>query len=472
MEFKAKEIKVTKELPFDNDKLNRKEEIKNLGNLLLNITTPIVLSINSPWGTGKTTFVKMLNAYLDSKKEEAIYFNAWETDFATDPLLAFLGEINIAMEKHIGSDNKKKIAWEKAKKAGVFILKKGLPALLKIGSANLIDALAIQQELSKSLDDISTGIIDNYTKDKEAIIQFKENIATVLATNKTEKKKLYIFVDELDRCRPTYAIELLERIKHLLNIEGIVFILSLDKVQLSYSVKSLYGAKFEAIGYLRRFIDIEYQLEQPNLEEFIEAQFNNLNLISFFESRSRNSNFLYESIDIMSDVIQLLAKANKLSLREVEQLITNINLIILSSHYNDFLHPPLLCFLLVTKEKEPSIYHNFLKQENSPEEIIEYLYSYSKANERYNSDVYPLIEGFLIAAKKLERGHNIGDSLQKHKIAYDKEALGNDERYYSEIVIAIVEKPIARTSFFNFDGLVKRINLLEKFKFTTNDEKN
>jgi very-short-patch-repair endonuclease len=238
LKFKAKQIEIPKENPFDNDKLERKREIENLSNLLLNITTPIVLSINSKWGSGKTTFVKMLNSYLTSKGANSIYFNAWETDFATDPLLAFLGEINAAIEDYIIDEPNKKAAWENAKKAGAYILKKGIPVLLKIGSANLIDTEAIQKEFSNSIDDISNGLIDNYIKDKDVIKQFKDNIALILSTDNSEKKKLYVFIDELDRCRPNYAVELLERIKHILDIEGIVFVISLDKEQLARKLRN------------------------------------------------------------------------------------------------------------------------------------------------------------------------------------------------------------------------------------------
>lgn len=65
------------------------------------------------------------------------------------------------------------------------------------------------------------------------------------------------FIDELDRCRPTFAIELLERIKHLFDIQNIVFVLSIDKEQLEASTAAAYGSAINAPEYLRRFIDLE-----------------------------------------------------------------------------------------------------------------------------------------------------------------------------------------------------------------------
>jgi len=108
MEFKSKKNIITQENPFANDKLNRKNHIKNLSTLLLNISSPIVVSINAPWGCGKTTFLEMLNADLRNSSCKTVYYSAWETDFAPDPLLAFLGEMNKEIELII-NDNRIKI---------------------------------------------------------------------------------------------------------------------------------------------------------------------------------------------------------------------------------------------------------------------------------------------------------------------------------------------------------------------------
>ncbi|MBK7493258.1 MAG: hypothetical protein IPI17_15895 [Nitrosomonas sp.] len=68
------------------------------------------------------------------------------------------------------------------------------------------------------------------------------------------KKPLFIFIDELDRCRPLYAIELLERIKHLFVYQGIVFVIATDTEQLKHSINAIYGSGFDSTTYLRRFL--------------------------------------------------------------------------------------------------------------------------------------------------------------------------------------------------------------------------
>ena len=467
MDFKVKKLVIPADDPFKFDKLDRKDEVENLTLLLTNISSPIVLAVNSPWGTGKTTFAQMLQAELLSKNSISIYFNAWETDFAKDPLLAFLGEMNIALESHLQGEKEKILAWKKAKKAGTHILKKGIPALIKIGTAGIIDTGEIvEEETSKLLEGFSVDIIEEYTKNKEAIQCFKENVSEVLSTIDVNKNKLYIFVDELDRCRPSYAVELLERIKHLLDIEGLVFILSLDKNQLAHSVRSLYGAEFDAPGYLRRFIDIEYELRTPQLNKFIDYHFDTLGFDSFFSARTKYNAFQYDRKHLLNTII-FLAHNKELSLREVEQLLAKINLVILSTPQNIYMYPALLTFLLIVKEYYSDIYNNYIIDNSTPEEIIKCLYSLTKPEIRYKSFECALIEGFLIAAKMSINDGNLGDSIEVHeRIIENKESPAN-ARIYSEKVIQVANNPVEFGNEVILKNIIRRINLLERFIFNS-----
>ena len=89
--------------------------------------------------------------------------------------------------------------------------------------------------------------------------------------NKEENAKfpLFILVDELDRCRPTYAIEMLERVKHLFNVDNVVFVLATDTDQLSSAIKAVYGAGFDSPRYLNRFFDQTYEFPEPAVGDFL-----------------------------------------------------------------------------------------------------------------------------------------------------------------------------------------------------------
>src|SRR5687768_17042097 len=79
--------------PFAHDRLRRKDEAEQLTTLVEHAPTPLVLSLDAEWGTGKTTFVRMWRQLLEDSSHKTIYFNAWETDFIADPLVALVGEV-------------------------------------------------------------------------------------------------------------------------------------------------------------------------------------------------------------------------------------------------------------------------------------------------------------------------------------------------------------------------------------------
>jgi predicted KAP-like P-loop ATPase len=81
MKIKLKEFDVNSKDPFENDLLNRKESAEILTQFVSRLDEPYVIALNSEWGTGKTTFLKMWKSHLELQKFNVIYFNAWENDF-------------------------------------------------------------------------------------------------------------------------------------------------------------------------------------------------------------------------------------------------------------------------------------------------------------------------------------------------------------------------------------------------------
>ena len=74
---------------------------------------------------------------------------------------------------------------------------------------------------------------------------------------------LIVMIDELDRCRPSFAVEFLETTKHLFAVDQVVFVLAVNRKELAHAVKALYGNDFDADRYLRRFFDIDFRLPEP-----------------------------------------------------------------------------------------------------------------------------------------------------------------------------------------------------------------
>ncbi|HBP50074.1 P-loop NTPase fold protein [Pseudomonas sp.] len=369
LKLKRKALEISTSDIFVNDKLQRKESVKNVVELLKNISSPVVFSVNAPWGAGKTTYLRMLHSSLKIESKKSIYFSAWETDFAEDPLVAFLGEMNVNICAFTGANSTKRKAWENAKKAGAQIVKKVIPVAIKLATAGLIDAeKLLEEEASKLAEELSKDVIGSYTKNKQAIVDFKDNLAKILVSDDGQAEKLYIFVDELDRCRPTYAIELLERIKHLLDIEGLVFVLALDKGQLAHSVKAIYGSDFDAAGYLKRFIDVEFSLPPSDIEPYIDYLADHFEFGDFFKA-SNNRDIERQLPDLLS-AIKVLARGQGMSLRTIEQLFAKIKLVLLSVPKGKYAYPELVVYLLFVKDSFPDVYSDFIKKDSDGEELI------------------------------------------------------------------------------------------------------
>ena len=316
LNLKLKPIEINPENPFQFDLLDRKEEIENLTSLALNVNSPAVIAIDSRWGTGKTTFIKMWEQFLISESISVLYFNAWETDFSDDPLVSFLGEMNEGLKGLIETSDTANKAWERTKSVGKQIARRGIPALIKIGTGGILDAdKIIEDEISKAAGTLASDALDNYLEQKDLIVEFHNAFAEFVEKSSNDKQ-LIIFVDELDRCRPNYAIELLERIKHLFDIEGIVFVLALDKTQLGQSIGAIYGSGIDSDGYLRRFIDFEYRLKKPEIKKYIDSLFLALQLDRVFAPRKNYTNLQYDQ-DHLINVFHMLASGIGLSVREI-----------------------------------------------------------------------------------------------------------------------------------------------------------
>jgi hypothetical protein len=464
LNLKLKPIRIDPNDPFKSDLLGRRDEILNLSLLASKVNSPAVIAINSRWGTGKTTFIKLWEQHLKAENSSTLYFNAWETDFSDDPLISFLGEMNEGLKSLIGASNKTNEAWEKTKAAGKQIAKRGIPALIRIGTAGIIDTdKMIEDETVKAAGSLAGDALDNYLQQKEAISQFHKALASFVASS-ASGKQLIIFVDELDRCRPNYAIELLERIKHLFNIEGLVFVLALDKEQLGHSIEAVYGNEFDSVGYLRRFIDFEYQLKRPDISNYIDSVFLSLELDVFFNPRQKYQELQYDQ-EHLKNVVAMLALGLQLSLREIEQFLSSINIAIRTAKENEYIFPAVLVFLMISKHFKPDAYRRYISGTGDESELIDYLYQIVPEKNRNDSFECALVEGLLIAAKNDRFRKEESKVLQRHKDILQNDKLDHKEKHYSEIVENVVNRPAGMGASVNLNVLKDRIEWLSRFEF-------
>ncbi len=354
MELKARGLHVNADGPFDGDLLGREAEIKNLTELLRNVETPLVLAVNGRWGAGKTTFVNMWSAYLRQQGFRTLNFNAWTTDFSEDPLVAFLGEMNKQLDQYLSESGARNETWEKCKRLGGEIARRGFPIAIKLATAGIIDENSLAGDtVVSAAGGAAEDAVKAYESTRTKIDAFKKLLSQVL-TQVTNELPLVVFVDELDRCRPTYAIELLERIKHLFDLEGVVFVLSMDKAQLCHSIGAVYG-NIDAESYLRRFIDLEFMLPAPSPDQYISHLIESLGVLRYF----KQNDSVHDPIDAAEEVkgtMSWLCYVHNFSLREIGQLLARISLALRATPDNQLPCPGLIVLLIVFYEKDLELY--------------------------------------------------------------------------------------------------------------------
>jgi len=347
--------------PFAHDRLSRKGEAEQLTTLLEHSPTPFVLGLDATWGTGKTTFVKMWRQHLENEGYRTIYFNAWETDFISEPLVALVGEVGCLL-----TPRSKEVA-KKLTSATGLLLKKATPIAIRLLTAGLIDIKPedlraldpeeFEKALSETAEKVVEGAIEQYQRHKDEVGEFRKALQQAVEAASAGGKRLVFFVDELDRCRPTFAVELLERIKHLFEVQGVVFVLSVHREQLAHSLRAIYGHDFDAEGYLGRFFHLGYRLVDPTPGEYAKLL---VDQIGDWHAVAARLSFLMGYLNF--------------SLRQQQRCMARLavvrRIIGRGNRRND---PAVYAALLAIREWRPKLYEAFLAGQKTADDVLEAL---------------------------------------------------------------------------------------------------
>jgi len=362
------EIEIPANNPFLNDRLGRKQIAENLTLLVQSTNQPFVISVQAPWGWGKTTFIKMWKTHLESLGHVCFYFNAWENDFVEDPLIAFIGEINkTIVEKSAKGPLSAQI--KKLQNVGGKIIRRALPLTIQIATQGILGQESVKKvsdllfnnggDIASFASELAEEKMDQYESDKNGVQEFRNELTKItksISAGTGKKSPVVFFIDELDRCRPAFSISLLERIQHVFSVEGMIFVLGVDRRQLEQSVKSQYGQEVDADGFLRRFIDLNVNLPEPTVEKYCHLLFDRFQLHEVF-TRRRNGN---SERDALMRAFVNLAKSYHFSLRVIEQCFTELNLVLRTTPSNTRLFSYLLAFLVALKTARHSSYSMLL----------------------------------------------------------------------------------------------------------------
>lgn len=268
---------------FIEDPLKRTESILSLVRWINQIDDSKIVSIEGNWGSGKTVAVKQLELvckknniikewYEKHKKDfteeykvlkiddyrcdtfKVMYYNAWENDSSESPLLNLV--YNLATENGIEIRDEK---------VGI--------NFFKIINDLFSVAKTVRPEL-KVIDFLLQYIEVKDTDERKAFKTVKDertihDVIELFIKKISYGKKIVIVIDELDRCRPEFALKLIESIKHYFNIDNVITLLVMNKREMCSIIKKYYGDGFNSDEYLDKVVDLHLQLPEIDKKNYL-----------------------------------------------------------------------------------------------------------------------------------------------------------------------------------------------------------
>lgn len=450
--LKIKPYNVPEENPFAEDFFERRQLIESVVNLAKKLEEPLVLGLTAPWGHGKSTIINRLKTHINKEHSHEIgiiHYDAFKNDYFSDIFVSVASSINRFIDECIDaeSEEKKKTSIKTAKnnllktggKICKSLLKNAAIRGIKYATSGVLDVTEMSKDFEKGLQDIAddsaedianescTAIEDlikerllRASNDKELIDTFTEKLQ--IAVESTGKKRLIFIIDELDRCQPSFAVEVLEKIKHFFNCESVLFILTYNKEQLNQSIKHIYGVNNPNI-YLQRFVDLESNLsiktDGSNAEESINK---------FINWTVSAHEFATEWKEVIGGALKTSFKlfGSEFSLRSVERINTKVASYCLIKNDGEFVYNKnLIVFLAIFSVCRPEqfkILHERTKEisqtghgidpttnlDSINKELSDLLKLIKNNNHQYNGHIY----NYFIHYLYIKDGDNTGISPQ------------------------------------------------------------
>lgn len=311
--MKAYDLKPTHEnlmKTFTEDTVGRNIDVLRFAKILNAIEGSYSIALDGNWGSGKTFFVKQTKMVLDAnneniqvltkgEKEEitnaclrcakkarlpelqpqvCVYYDAWENDNDEDPILSLIYTILNNVDTDFSFKNHSCIE-AAASLMEFFVGRNWKQVINSLKASSPLDGLKQAKDIEQLVHEFLNSLLPE------------------------KGNRLVIFIDELDRCKPSYAVRLLERIKHYFSNDRITFVFSVNTSELQHTIRKHYGNDFNGFRYLDRFFDLRVTLPPVNLQDFYQS-------LNFSDSR-------YTFDVVCSAVI----KANHLELREIAKYI-------------------------------------------------------------------------------------------------------------------------------------------------------
>ena len=310
LQLSVTETAINCRAPWSDDLLNRKEVATRLVELLQGQRGSLRVSVEGGWGSGKTFFLKRLHSTLKDRGCRVCYVDVSQSDFTRPHLTTLLNSVRPWLDSDMGFLSR---AWHRLWR----ILKRPQSAQTTLGLN--FGLLTVQHEFGYNFDEDR--------RLQETLRAFKSQLAQV-AQRALEESGLptLIILDELDRCRPGYALDVLQAVKHLFDVPGVTLIFGVNRSELVESLKLACG-NVDVATYLQKFFDVSFSLPQAGLREYAKAALQKYDVETAFGIDDKGTDWSqatdrarqdYGDWRVIPDYLPMLCEYWQLSLREID----------------------------------------------------------------------------------------------------------------------------------------------------------
>lgn len=371
----------------ENDIFGYAEFGERFANLITTAEEPIIAVLDGPWGSGKSFFIRQWSGLLRQRGVPVIQFDAFANDHLGDAFLAIAAAIQTAATDLLGPKKTRKFL-NKAKAVGKALLPVSARIGMRVGSAGLLSlddlenageaakalVTALTKEGERAVEKTISERLRKGAQEKASFDAFRSTLSELARAagakaSRNATAPLVFIIDELDRCRPPFALELIERAKHFFSVPGVCFVLVGHLPHLESTVRGAYGASVDSQTYLEKFYQLRVLLPRETRRDKTRQQ----TYIDYLWHELRLRFAKKDMETPVRETLHSLASAHCLSLRQVERVLTHLAIVSAAAGERNLLIPPVVAGLCVMRHTAHPLYQKARNGELTWEEVERFL---------------------------------------------------------------------------------------------------